>query len=205
MFIKDADLSCLRQGDIVHGIPFPRLDGREIRYLGSSTGEPSMLVPSLSACTSVHNDDPNWLTAQVPVRLSFCALISQCCDLELRHSNGKLAVPAFALARLRSIGSKTLADPQRLESLRENRDPRSGDPAFINMFYVPLHDLLHGREWVIDFNQLVSVPATEYQSTLRKKLLQMEDQSRVRFKIRLAFSLSRFTDDERMAGLDKES
>src|SRR5437867_6472410 len=153
MFIRDADLTCLRQGDILAGIPFPLLKSDEIAILGRLLGEtPMPLAPTLSAVPRVHRGDPNWLTGQVPMRLSFCAVLSQCCDLELRE--GKFRMHAFAVARLIPIPEGTRVDPQRLASLMANKDPRDPtDPGRIDYFYIPAHERLDGKEWLVDYNQ----------------------------------------------------
>lgn len=202
MFLQVADADCLRQGDILQGIPFPRLASGEVAILGRLTPETSQPdVPKLSAITNTHREDQNWLLAQVPVRLSYCAIVSQCCDLEPR--NGKLDIPTFAAARLRPIPKAILSDPQRLASLRANKDPRGGsDPGYINLFHIPAHVLLDKKEWIVDYNQIFCIPREEFPSILKRKILQMEDDWRVKFKIKLATCLTRMTDEEIKAGLE---
>lgn len=201
MFLSVADMSCLRQGDILDGIPFPRLSSPDTSILGrisSSASQPT--VPNISPLTSTHRDDPQWLIAQLPVRLSFCAIISQCCDLEPR--NNQLQLPAFALARLIPIPRQIPADSQRLMSLKSNKDPRVGsDPGYINFFYIEPMPVLNGRDWVVDFNQTICIPGKEFPGILQSKKLQMEDEWRVKFKIKLATCLARLTNEERAAGL----
>ena len=202
MFVEDADIACLRQGDILEGIPFPLLRAEDLVLLGRINPQAAQSpTPALSSVTRTHRDDPNWLTAQLPVRLSFCAVISQCCDLEPR--NGRILMPAFAVARLIPIPRSILADAQRLASLRSNKDPREPtDPGYVNLFYVPQHERLNGKEWVVDYNQTIAIPGSEFPAILRRKILQMEDEWRVKFKIKLAVSLARLTDEEREAGLE---
>ena|SRR5882724_3086661 len=202
MFVPVADMTCLRQGDILDGIPFPRLSAADTCILGRLPPEVTQpLIPRLPALTSTHRDDSQWLTAQIPIRLSFCAVISQCCELEPR--NGQIGIPVFALARLIPIPKQILADVQRLTSLKSNKDPRDGsDPGYVNLFYVPARPELNEREWTIDFNQTVSIPSKEFPAIMRAKKLQMEDEWRVKFKIKLATCLARLTSEERAAGLD---
>ena len=200
--VADADLSCLRQGDILRDIPFPRLASAEISLLGKIIPDfPPRPVPVIAVVTNTHRDDPNWLVAQIPVRLSYCAVITQCCDLELR--NGTLRMPAFAVARLITIPKSIASDPQRLTSLRGNKDPRSGtDPGYINFFHIPAHPQMGSSEWIVDYNQVVSIPGREFPAVLTRKILQMEDDWRVKFKIKLALCLARMTDEERKAGIE---
>lgn len=202
MFLEVADTTCLRQGDILEGIPFPRLALAEVRVVGQILPEESQpSIPKLSAVTTTHRDDPNWLTAQLPVRLSYCAVITQCCDLEPRNS--QLRMPAFAVARLIPIPKSIREDPQRLSSLESNKDPRKGsDPGYINFFYVLPQDRLERTPWVVDFNQTACIPGREFPAILARKILQMQDDSRVKFKIKLATCLARLTDEERNARLE---
>ena len=69
------------------------------------------------------------------------------------------------------------------------------------MFYIPAHPNLDGREWVVDYNQLFPIPSTEFPAILAKKILQMEDAWRAKFKIKLAASLGRLTEEEIKANL----
>ena len=112
-------------------------------------------------------------------------------------------MPAFVVARLIPVPARILADPQRLESLRANKDPRMGsDPGFINLFHISINERLGDAEWIVDFNQFVSIPGSEFPGILRSKILQMDDRSRVKFKIKLAASLARLTEDEQKRGLN---
>lgn len=202
MFVRDADKRCLRQGDILERVPYPLLASAEMSVLGRfvKPTQPSG-VPDITAVTRVHRDDPNWLVAQLPIRLSFVAVISQCCDLEPRH--GKLLMPAFSVARLIPIPKAITEDPQRLVSLRSNKDPRDPrDPGYLNFFYIPQSAQLNGNEWIVDYNQVVAIPGREYPGILTSKILQMEGEWRVKFKIKLAACLTRLTQDEINAGLE---
>jgi hypothetical protein len=200
MFVQDADTTCLRQGDVLKDIPYPLLSSQEVAILGRFVEGPDSPRP-LAAIARVHRNDPNWLTAQVPVRLSYCCVASQCCDLEPRHE--KIRMPAFVVARLIQVPAQIIADTQRLASLRANKDPRvQNDPGFLNLFHVSAHDCIGSQEWVVDFNQLLSIPSSEFPGILGRKILQMNDRSRVKFKIKFAASLARITEDERAAGLE---
>jgi hypothetical protein len=111
-------------------------------------------------------------------------------------------MPAFALARLIPIPKQIATDAQRLASLKSNKDPRVGsDPGYINLFFVEPNPALSGKEWVVDFNQTICIPGKEFPAVLQSKKLQMEDEWRVKFKIKLATCLARLTNDERAAGL----
>jgi len=202
MFVPEADMSCLRQGDILKEIPFPLLSTQDLLVLGSvAEHQGQSQRRSLVAVTRVHRQDPDWVTAQIPIRFCYCAVLSQCCDLAPRHD--KIRMPTISLARLIPVPARILNDPEALASLRGNKDPRNvADPGFINLFYVPAHEYLDATEWVVDYNQTVSIPSQEFPGILRKKVLQMEDRSRVKFKIKLGASCTRLTDEERDGGLE---
>jgi hypothetical protein len=76
---------------------------------------------------------------------------------------------------------------QKLASLRGNKDPRdSRDQGYIDYFYLEPHGSFRGVENVVDFSQVSSIPGTEYPSLLSRKVLQLLDRERVKFKIKLA-------------------
>ena len=200
MFVEVADATCLRQGDILEGIPFPRLSLNEIQFLAAAEGVQSA-VPTVIAKTHTHRDDQSWLTAQIPVRLSFFAVLSQCCDLESR--NGQILMPTFSLGRLVPIPKGIASDAQRLASARANKDPRvTVDPGYVNYFHIPNNARLDGKEWLVDYNQTIAIPGREFPSILSRKILQMDERTRVKFKIKLAACLARLTNEERAAGLE---
>ncbi len=202
MFVTDVDTKCLRQGDILAEIPFPLINLADLILLGKldPQTQKSSATPSLASVTTMHREDPNWLTAQLPVRVSFCAVISQCCDLEPRHN--KIKLPAFAVARLIPIPKSAQEDEQKLERLKSNKDPRDPkDPGYLNFFYIPPHERLNGTDWVVDYNQTMAIRGGEFPDILRKKVLQMDDTTRVKFKIKLAACLARLTAEEQSAGL----
>lgn len=103
-----------------------------------------------------------------------------------------LATGFFRLARLIPIPKPIAADAQRLASLKSNKDPRVGsDTGYINLFYIGPTPVLNGKDWVIDFNQTICIPGKEFPGILQNKKLQMEDEWRVKFKIKLATCLAR--------------
>jgi hypothetical protein len=55
---------------------------------------------------------------------------------------------------------------------------------------------------MVDFNQGASIPCTEFPAILNQKILQMEDPWRVKFKIKLAASYARLTDEETGKGFE---
>ena len=193
MFVCDADLTYLRQGDILANIPFPQLATERTAFLGRASIH-RVGDLTFSPHSSVIRDLPMY-TCQFEARIGFAAVISQCCDLEPREGN-RIAQPAIAVARLVPIPRSIRADVSQFAKLCSNSDPRVEGAGFLSLFYVPPHDRLLGQDWVIDFGQLFSMPSSEFPAILQRKVLQMNDDFRVRFKVRLSSSFARFTEEE---------
>lgn len=197
MFIDDADLTCLRQGDILANIPFPQLVTEKTAFLCAASLDRAGDL-TFSPHSKIVRALPMY-TCQVDARIVFAAVISQCCDLEPRQGN-RIAQPTIALARLAPIPRSVLNDPPQLADLRSNSDPRIEGAGFLNLFHVPAHDRLNGDEWMVDFGQVFSIPSSEFPAILQRKVLQMDDDSRIRFKIRLSASFARITAEEAALG-----
>jgi len=126
-----------------------------------------------------------------PVRFGFGAVVSQCCNIE----RGRIKIHTLAIARL-TVVSPTMT-PDRLESLRANKFPfNAADPGNLNLFHIGEHKRLGPDEWVVDYNQLFSVAATDADVFLAHKVLQMDDDARIRFKMKLGAALARMTEEE---------
>lgn len=205
MYVAPAamETACFRQGDILRAVPFPIIDG-EMSVLsridhegGVQTPHPKVLV-----IPTEHRNTRDCITAQIKMRLSLGAVLAHCCELELR--NGKCLLPAIPVARLVPVKPSISNDEARIASLRGNKDPRNTDnPGYIDYFYLAAHEQLNNMEWVVDYCQISSVPSTEYAALLRRKVLQLSDRDRVKFKIKLAaFMGGRLTDEELRQGLE---
>jgi hypothetical protein len=196
------DIASLRQGDILEGVPFPLLDNAKLQLLGDIAPDKNFsTIPVLNPSLHRHRDDNEWTTALAPVRFGKCAVLSNCCELEPR--NGKVLTHAVVLARLRPIPVDIRRTPELFESLKANKDPRDRtDAGFIDQFYLEPHELLAGQEWKVQFNQVVSLPTTDMTILLGKKILQLDDRTRMKFKIKLGFTYMRPNVEEVAAGLD---
>jgi hypothetical protein len=203
MFVPDADLDrkSLRQGDILAGIPFPLIDLPNTVALGRLSGEPTAnTLPSLTAVAENHRGDREWFSTVTKTRLCFCAVLSNCCDIEPR--NGRILLPAVALARLRPIPPDFLREPARLASLQQNKNPSNpDDPGYIDYFCFDNHPRLENEQMVVHYNQLICIPSSAQEQLMQRKILQLDDRARVKFKLKLAFSLARLGDAEIAAGL----
>lgn len=196
------DANALRQGDILAGVPFPLLDGTRMQVLGGIAPEYDYNgLPAITASTHNHRGDAEWVTVQLPVRFCLCAVLSNCCDLEPRNGGRPQAV-GVNLARLRPISADIRGNADRFRSLKLNKDPRTLDPGYIDYFYLEPHALLGNQDWRVHFSQVTTIPISDIELLLRKKVLQLDDRNRVKFKIKLAFSLGRISDEEMDADLE---
>ena len=158
-------------------------------------------LPDISPKTHEHRADREWLTIQVPARFCLCAVLSNCCDLEPR--NGRVPAQVVSLARLRPISPDIRRDAERFGSLRANKDPRDQEDAgYIGYFYLEPHALLQNQDWIVQFEQVVGIPSTDIALLLRKKILQLDDRTRVKFKIKLGVTFLRINNEEIAAGLE---
>ena len=69
------------------------------------------------------------------------------------------------------------------------------------MYYLVPHVSLGGNESVVDFSQISAIPTSEYSQLINRRVLQLLDRERVKFKIKLAAYLGRLSDDEAASGL----
>jgi len=105
------------------------------------------------------------------------------------------AAHSFSVARLMPIPENIQNDPEKLEILKSNSDPRI-HRHYQNYFYVSPQEQLEGKAWVVDFSQITTFPKTAIQEALKRKLLQMDDAHRVIFKIRAGWFITRPSKEE---------
>lgn len=191
----------LRQGDVLSAVPFPIIDAESV-VLGKIDNEAPIDIPHPKIFTlpREHRSQRDCLTMQIKARLAPSAVLSHCCELELR--NGKCLLPAISVARIVAIKESISRQTEKITSLRENKDPRNQtDPGYLHYFYLEPAAAIGGLEYVVDFAQITSVPVTEYQTLLQRKVLQLSDAERVKLKIKLAAYWGRLTEEEVTAGL----
>lgn len=196
------DSMSLRQGDILQGVPFPLMDDSKMRVFVDIAGEWDYnSINSLTPKLHRERNDDEWATVVAPVRFGFCAILANCCDLEL-HA-GRMHAHTVAAARLHLITGDLRNNPERFASLRANKDPRNPiDPGYIDYFYMEQHALLLEQDWKVHFDQVVSLPTGDMTRLLGRKILQLDDRTRVKFKIKLGFTYMRLNTDELNSGLE---
>ena len=199
------DAASLRQGDILAGIPFVLLEHAKTFVIARVLANyPFVELPHLQCQMQTHRQDAEWVLVQALAKYGFCSVISHCCDLEPR-AGGRVATTAINLARLRLVPPDIRNNAARLASLTSNADPRNpAGPGYIDRFYLEAHTDLNNTDWIVHYNQIVTIPVTEQDVPilLAKKVLQLDDRTRAKFKIKLATSLGRLTEDEVNAGLE---
>lgn len=106
MSSSNVEGNCLRQGDILDAVPFPIIDV-DAAVLGRIDADAGMQIPHPKIVTipREHRAQQDCFTMQIKTRLSPGAVLSHCCELELR--NGKCLLPMIAVARITPIKAST--------------------------------------------------------------------------------------------------
>jgi len=187
MFISTPDTTALRQGDIINNVLFPHLRISDLTLLGKQIASEPISLDGFKLSGSI--DNKKYVSGMIKLQVTSAIIISQCCDVQL--NNGKLEVPNFVLAPLDLVKSypsfKVTAD---LEILKKNELGR-----FTNLFYLDPTPPI-SEQSVVNFNRTFCLQKEDYEIVLSRKVLQMTDESRVKFKLKLAHHFGRPTDDE---------
>ncbi|MEB3189561.1 MAG: hypothetical protein VKL42_04370 [Snowella sp.] len=203
MFIDNPDLNELRQGDIIQGLFYPEISCSEISLIGKpanilvheTIGSGEEQLPNLIANLEKKSKQGlSGFTAQINVYYGFFIVISQCCDLAKRD-DGKPKSLAFVTAPLLDIPYTIKNNQEKLNVLKSNNLE-----TYISSFFIAQQPPLT-KDYSVDFNQIVSFPKTQYDFLLKNKILQMTDETRIQFKLKLSSHFGRATQEERDAGL----
>jgi hypothetical protein len=109
----------------------------------------------------------------------------------------------ITVARIIPAKRSILNDAVKAASLKANKDPRNiDDRGYIDYFYLEPNGAMANAELVVDFGQISALPSSEYGRLLSKKVLQLADRDRLKFKIKLASYFGRLTDDEEASGME---
>jgi hypothetical protein len=203
MFIDNPDLAELRQGDIIQGLFYPEISCSEISLLGKpanlftnetiSNGEEQL--PNLIANLEKKGKQGlSGFTAQINVYYGFFIVISQCCDLA-RRDDGKPKSSAFVTAPLLDIPYNLNKDQEKFNIFKSN-----SLETYISSFFVAQKFPIK-KDYLVDFNQIISFPRTQYDFLIKNKILQMNDKTRIQFKLKLMSHFGRATQEERDAGI----
>jgi hypothetical protein len=178
MPFDQLDGNTLRQGDIVADVPFPllRLD-KKPKFLGTFKRGKGEHV-ELDAAIEPIKKRP-WLVSLVPTSISFCCVLSQCCDVA---SNQNPPPPSFVVCRLVPVTSG-MRNAENYEGLRNNIDPFGAGHPYYQLFHIG-HEPPLDEEYVADFGQAASISWLDYDAILKRKILQLDDLERSKFRIK---------------------
>lgn len=197
MFIESADRTTLRQGDIVSGVHFPlsRMDALP-KVVGTYARGGGQHVDLKAVTEQIGKSF--WLLAQMHAVVSFCAVLSQDCDVVAKQDPPPRT---FLLCRLIPVPEAIRRKESLYQALEQNLDPYGGQRPFYQLFYIGKHAGLD-EEYVADYGQVMTVIWKDYSAVLRNKILQMDDLNRAKFRVKAGAHFGRATDEEKTAGLD---
>jgi hypothetical protein len=182
----------LRQGDIITSVFFPLTRPGVLRFLGtygSGTGTDINLEPFVE---TPPGSVKKYVQAISHGVVAHAAVISQCCDLDRKHPR-----TSFSLCRLIPF------EPHRYrnaEALVSHIDPWGPENPHFQFFYLGEVGGLEG-EHLADFGFVTSFGWSDYQFILGRKLHQLDDLNRNKFRVKIGAFFGRPTDEDGIAGL----
>lgn len=182
----------LRQGDVVTSVFFPLTRPDSLRYLatyGSGSGTQIKLEPLVEKPPGSRKEYVQSLSHGV---VAHGAVISQCCDLDKNHPK-----PSFSLCRLIPFERGRY---KNVDSLVGNIDPWGPENPHFQFFYYGRIDGLDG-EYLADFGLLTSLGWSDYDLILRKKVHQLDNLNRNKFRVKVGAFFGRPPDEDVQAGL----
>lgn len=189
MFTEQLNNTELRQGDIIQNAYFPKMKLDELYFFGNPThpvSDPTSAF-SVSAKKNSESYGMNWLEAQVSLTHGFLIVLSQCCDLNKCKTQ---SANALVLSPLLKIPRFLRKNEEQLNKVKENSNDFTK-----NLFFIFCKDPLP-HDLVVDFSLTTSFFSTDYDFLLSQKILQMTDETRVKFKIKLMNHFGRATQEE---------
>lgn len=182
----------LRQGDIIANVFFPLTRPALIRYLatyGSGSDVNIRLEPLIEIPSGSRRHYAQAISHGV---VAHGAVVSQCCDLDRRHPR-----TSFSLCRLIPLDRSRY---RNVEALVNNIDPWGTENPHFQFFYFGRIDGLEG-EYLADFALLTSFGWADYELMLGKKVHQLENVNRNKFRVKLGAFFGRPTEEDMQAGL----
>ncbi|BCA55331.1 hypothetical protein W02_24710 [Nitrospira sp. KM1] len=187
MFTASPDQNALRQGDIISGLYVPFIKNRDLELIGKLTGEDSSSTETLRLTPTLVNT--KYFQGIVKFLPSLTIVVSQCCDVEGR--NGKLEAPSFVIAPIEPFRILRIAkDASETAKFQQNNLTD-----YSNFFYIEPTDLISEPSFV-NLNRVFSIHQDDYPIALKNKRLQMTDECRISFKLKVANHFGRPTEEE---------
>jgi hypothetical protein len=182
----------LRQGDIIRDVFFPLTRPTLLKYIGTYASgsdttirlEPFIEVPQGSI--------KSYSQAICHGSVAHGAVLSQCCDLDKKHPKN-----SFSLCRLTPYEPKRF---KNIEVLTDNIDPWGPVNPHFQFFYLGQVAGLQG-EYLADFALLTSIAWADYGLLLNKKVAQLDDLNRNKFRVKVGAFFGRPTQEDVDAGL----
>jgi hypothetical protein len=182
----------LRQGDIVANVFFPLSRPALLKYLatyGSGSGTNVKLEPLIEIPLGSRK---SYVQAVSHGVVAHGAVISQCCDLDKKHPKA-----SFSLCRLIPF---EMSRYKNIEALTNNIDPYGAENPHYEFFYIGAIDGLDG-EYLADFGLLTSFGWPDYDLILGKKVHQLDDLNRNKFRVKAGAFFGRPPQEDIDAGL----
>jgi len=182
----------LRQGDVISSVFFPLTKPSLLRYMGtygSGSGIDLRLDTLIEKPPGARHEYVQALCHGV---VAHGAVISQCCDLDKKHPKS-----SFSLCRLIPLER---ARYRNMDVLVTNIDPWGPENPHYQFFYYGRIDGLQ-EEFLADFGLLTSFGWADYDLILRKKVHQLDDLNRNKFRVKVGAFFGRPTAEDVKAGL----
>jgi hypothetical protein len=182
----------LRQGDIIADTFFPLTRPPLLKFLGtygSGSGVNIRLEPHVEIPLG---SKKQYMQAMVHGIIAHGAVVSQCCDLDRKHPK-----TSFSLCRLIPFERHRY---RNAEALVDNIDPWGPENPHFQFFYFGPVDGLQG-DYLADFGWLTSFGWSDYDHVLGKKILQLDDLNRNKFRVKAGAFWSRPSEEDVQAGL----
>lgn len=182
----------LRQGDVIADVFFPLTRPSLLRYLAtyeSGSGTHLRLQPLIEVPVGSRKEYVQSLSHGV---VAHGAVMNQCCDLDRRHP--KLS---FSLCRLILFERDRY---KHVDALINNIDPWGPENPHFEFFYIGQIDGLEG-EYLADFGLLTSFGWSDYNFILGKKLHQLNDLNRNKFRVKVGAFWSRPPEEDVQTGM----
>jgi hypothetical protein len=195
--LRPGERRALRQGDIIADVPFPLARLRASpKFLATYAAGRDQAVELKASMEQIGHTW--WLTAQISTSITFCAVLSQDCDVDPGQHPPP---PSFLLCRLKLVPEGIRSSPTSYEALRENPDPYDAEKhGFHALFYIGEYPELGPGEYMADFGQVMTVVRKDYNEILKRKVLEMDDLARAKFRVKAGAFLGRPTKEELAAG-----
>lgn len=182
----------LRQGDIIPNVFFPLTRPNLLKYIASYNSGSDIKIAVDPFIETPAGSRRTYAQSICHGVVAHGAVISQCCDLDKKHPK-----TSFSMCRLVPLDRPRY---RNLDALVNNIDPWGPENSHFQFFYYGKIDGLEG-EYIADFALLTSLGWTDYDIMLAKKVHQLDDLNRNKFRVKVGAFFGRPMDEDRAAGL----